>query len=54
MYNDGPGGTNIDCKHGNEPGCYGHRKNILGNYGKKPVMGAAKKGSSYTEVFEAK
>ena len=29
MYDDGPGGTNIDCKQASDAGCWGHRDNIL-------------------------
>lgn len=54
MYTDGPGGDNLDCKHPNDPGCYGHRKNILGNYGRGAVFSGAKSGNSYTEVFEGR
>jgi len=55
MYNDGQGGDNIDCTNPNAPGCWGHRDNILGNYGAQPTMGAADtsvNGSdSMTQVF---
>ena len=30
MYNDGYGGTNLDCTTPSDPGCWGHRDNILG------------------------
>jgi len=30
MYDDGPGGTNIDCQGSNTAGCWGHRDVILG------------------------
>jgi hypothetical protein len=30
MYNDGIGGTNIDCTASSPAGCWGHRDNILG------------------------
>lgn len=29
MYNDGPGGPNIDCSSDGAPGCWEHRDNIL-------------------------
>jgi hypothetical protein len=29
MYNDGPGGSNVDCQPGDMSGCWGHRANIL-------------------------
>ncbi len=32
MYNDGWGGTNLDCSTPSAPGCWGHRDNILGNW----------------------
>lgn len=41
MYDDGPGGTNLDCQSGDMSGCWGHRENILGNYGPHPSMGVA-------------
>lgn len=34
MYNDGYGGNNVDCKSPIDPGCWGHRDNILGPYPK--------------------
>lgn len=42
MYLDGPGpnGLNIDCRPGNMAGCWGHRKNILGDTGPFGTMGA--------------
>ena len=30
MYNDGYGGTNLDCTSPSDPSCWGHRDNILG------------------------
>jgi hypothetical protein len=42
MYNDGPGGTNIDCTSSNRTGCWGHRQNTLANFPSSTiVMGAA-------------
>ncbi len=32
MYEDGPGGGNLDCTSTNTSGCWGHRDNILGSY----------------------
>jgi hypothetical protein len=29
MYDDGPGGTNVDCTVAGQAGCWGHRNNIL-------------------------
>ena len=33
MYDDGPGGENIDCTVSGQPGCWGHRENILAPWG---------------------
>ncbi|HET9059748.1 MAG TPA: hypothetical protein VFN61_07490 [Acidimicrobiales bacterium] len=41
MYDDGLGSANSDCHKGSTSGCWGHRHNILGNYGLHPAMGAA-------------
>ncbi len=47
MYDDGPGSGNIDCTAAGQPGCWGHRDNILSltssqrQYGGTLVMGAA-------------
>ena len=61
MYNDGPGGVNLDCEAGNMTGCWGHRDNILWKVGIAQfprcalVMGAAQAPDgpmiSDTEVF---
>ena len=32
MYDDGWGGTNLDCTSPSAQGCWGHRDNILGNW----------------------
>ena len=40
MYYDGPGGGNLDCRPADMTGCWGHRQDILGNYGPSPAMGA--------------
>ncbi len=32
MYDDGYGGTNLDCATPSDPGCWGHRDNILGSW----------------------
>lgn len=50
MYDDGAG-FNLDCNVEGEPGCWGHRKNILGEYGTELAMGAAADGGSLTELF---
>lgn len=41
MYDDGVGSANLDCTAGNTSGCWGHRNNILANYGAPRIMGAA-------------
>ena len=53
MYDDGPGGDNIDCTTTVTSGCWGHRKNILAQW-----TGAAGAGYlvrngivSYSELF---
>jgi len=54
MYDDGPGSGNIDCSKPGASGCWGHRNNILTNYGKDPRMGAGYVGGSspsYTQLF---
>ena len=33
MYDDGPGSGNLVCVPANMTGCWGHRDNILGDYG---------------------
>ena len=33
MYDDGPGGTNLDCRAGTSRLCWGHRDNILNRFG---------------------
>jgi putative cell wall-binding protein len=54
MYDDGPGGSNLDCRSPTTTGCWGHRDNILIPY-TNVVMGAAKNasGNSFTEIFVA-
>jgi hypothetical protein len=43
IYDDGPGGTNLDCPNKDGSGCWAHRHGILGNFGTAGtmVMGAA-------------
>lgn len=41
MYNDGLGSPNVDCSRAAPNGCWGHRSNILSDYGLHPSMGAA-------------
>jgi hypothetical protein len=48
MYDDGFNSGNLDCTRRNGPGCWGHRKGILDDFGSGPdlVMGAAYDTSS--------
>jgi hypothetical protein len=58
MYDDGIGGTNIECQIGNTSGCWGHRNNILGPWfnegGQSTAMGAYGAGNIFTELFADK
>ena len=49
MYDDGPGGPNIDCRAAGEEGCWGHRHDILafGQGGSLTMGAAAVPGASY-------
>jgi hypothetical protein len=51
MYDDGPGGTNLDCKSAGQRGCWGHRHNILSSW--PGLIGAAAQpvASSQQQVF---
>jgi hypothetical protein len=43
MYDDGPGGNNLDCRAGTSRLCWGHRDNILNRFGQSSsvlAMGA--------------
>lgn len=55
VYDDGPGSPNMDCTNALANGCWDHRRNVLGNYGPRPAMGAAmtmmKGVTSMTELF---
>jgi hypothetical protein len=55
MYDDGPGSPNMDCTNALANGCWDHRRNVLGDYGPRPAMGAAvrmvKGVTSMTELF---
>ena len=55
MYDDGPGSPNMDCTNALANGCWDHRRNVLGDYGARPAMGAAvttvKGVTSMTELF---
>jgi hypothetical protein len=50
MYDDGPGGTNMDCPVTGGGGCWGHRDIILGSYAAPALMGVGY-GSATTQVF---
>jgi hypothetical protein len=42
MYDDGPGSNNVDCTSANQGGCWGHRHDILWQFGPGALaMGAA-------------
>ena len=55
MYDDGPGSDNASCTRSDQSGCWGHRRNILGDYGAHPSMGAAVfqggEGLAMTQLF---
>lgn len=55
MYDDGPGAGNLDCTAAGQPGCWGHRHNILMSFDAPLVMGAAvgtgAYGTSTAELF---
>lgn len=51
MYDDGAGSGNLDCAAPGDPGCWGHRENILGSYRAPIAMGAGSHGTSLTELF---
>ncbi len=50
MYDDGPGGTNLDCPPSGGAGCWGHRDIILGQYASPSLMGVGY-GPSTTQIF---
>ena len=50
MYDDGPGGTNVDCPASGGGGCWGHRDIILGSYAAPSLMGVGY-GPSTTQIF---
>lgn len=43
MYDDGPGSDNVDCRPANPSGCWGHRHDVLWDFGAggRLAMGAA-------------
>lgn len=55
MYDDGLGSDNLDCTNSDRSGCWGHRHDILWNFGTPIAMGAgyatAAYGPSMTELF---
>jgi hypothetical protein len=50
MYDDGFDSGNLDCQRHDDPGCWGHRKGILDDFGSGAnlVMGAALNATSDT------
>jgi hypothetical protein len=38
MYDDGPGGNNLDCRAGTSRLCWGHRDNILNRFGQSSCV----------------
>jgi uncharacterized protein YkwD len=56
MYDDGPGGPNGDCQQAGDPGCWGHRDNILRASWKTTGAGAGagSNGASLAQLFVAK
>ncbi len=38
MYDDGPGSPNADCQQAGDPGCWGHRDNILAAFNCQPCV----------------
>lgn len=51
MYDDGPGSGNSDCPRAGEPGCWGHRENILARLREPIAMGAGAHDTSLTELL---
>ena len=56
MYNDGYGGTNLECTSPSDTNCWGHRDNILGpwttNTNQTATMGdGSTAGGQYAEIF---
>jgi hypothetical protein len=50
MYDDGPGGTNLDCPAAGASGCWAHRNIILGQYAAPALMGVGY-GPATTQLF---
>ncbi len=59
MYDDGVGSGNIDCKSAGQPGCWGHRENILSltdyqrQFGGTLLMGAAEAYGTTSNGWES-
>lgn len=56
MYDDGPGGFNLDCTQTNHTGCWGHRDIMLAAWPSPALMGAGQTtsgvyGGSVTELY---
>jgi len=50
MYNDGPGGSNLDCPTSGGGQCWGHRDIILGQYASPSLMGVGN-STGTTQIF---
>ncbi len=44
MYDDGPGGVNLDCVSAHTAGCWGHRRILLGRYSGPLLLGVGATG----------
>jgi hypothetical protein len=55
MYDDGPGSANIACSASDTAGCWGHRLNILRNFGSgvQIALGVGYNSNAYTQLFES-
>ena len=55
MYDDGPGGTNLDCTTARSAECWGHRNIILGTFASYSVCGGSSSelamGAGHTTVL---
>ncbi|MHB1928315.1 MAG: CAP domain-containing protein [Acidimicrobiales bacterium] len=53
MYDDGVGSPNVDCHAAGDPGCWGHRHNILSPWSGAAGTGAfdGPQGWAFTQVF---
>ncbi|MGH9059530.1 MAG: cell wall-binding repeat-containing protein, partial [Acidimicrobiales bacterium] len=53
MYSDGPGSGNLDCTKAGQPGCWGHRDNILRHQPGPAVMDAVAEVTAQTTSYAA-